>query len=213
MDITTILSTSTLSLKIFRQNFLKTYIPILKGTEDNFIRRSYFGGHTDYYQEYAENLHYYDINSLYPFAMCKPMPHKLIKYHNDLGNITLNNFFGYCLAEITTTPKNTLKTLLPYKHGGSTIFPTGTWIGVYFSEELLALQAYGYKVNLINGYEYSQVYLFNEYVDHFYNKKKNSTRATRFIAKMHLNQFMVYLVENKMLLKLLIFINMNYLNT
>jgi DNA polymerase type B, organellar and viral len=79
VDITTILSTSTLSLKIFRQNFLKTEIPILKGTEDSFIRRSYFGGHTDYYQEYAENLHYYDINSLYPFAMCKPMPHKLEK--------------------------------------------------------------------------------------------------------------------------------------
>jgi hypothetical protein len=41
---------------------------------------------------------------------------------------------------------------------------------------------------MISGYEYSQTLLFNKYVDHFYNKKKTATGATRFIAKMHLNQ-------------------------
>jgi len=178
IDITSILSTSTLSLKIFRQNFLESDIPILKGVEDNFIRKSYFGGHTDYYQDYAENIYYYDINSLYPFAMCQPMPHKLIKFHKDLNNITLNDFFGYCLAEVTT-PKNILKPLLPYKHNGKTIFPTGTWIGVYFTEELLAVQDYGYKINLINGYEYSQIYLFNKYVVHFYNKQKQKQKQKK----------------------------------
>lgn len=187
VDITSILSTSTLSLKIFRPNFQDVDISILKGSEDNFIRKSYFGGHTDYYKPYITNCYYYDINSLYPKAMCEPMPHKIIKYHNDLSNIKLNEFFGYCLAEITT-PKNILKPLLPYKHNGKTIFPTGTWIGVYFSEELLAVQKYGYQITLISGYEYSQIYLFNKYVDHFYNKKKKSTGASRFIAKMHLNQ-------------------------
>jgi hypothetical protein len=74
VDISSILSTSTLSLKIFRQKFLKINIPILKRIDDTFIRNSYFGGATDYYQLKTTNLYYYDVNSLYPFALMKPMP-------------------------------------------------------------------------------------------------------------------------------------------
>lgn len=187
VDIVKSLSSSSLSLKIFRTLFLKTDIPILKGTEDSFIRKGYFGGATDYYKAYAENLQYDDVNSLYPYAMLKPMPHKLIKFHKTMNNINLNDFFGFCLAEVET-PKNILKPLLPYKHKGKTIFPTGTWIGVYFSEELKAVLSHGYKINLIKGYEFSKIDLFTYYVNHFFNIKKNSVGAERWIAKMHLNQ-------------------------
>lgn len=79
VDICSILSTSTLSLKIFRSKYLKVNIPILKRREDTFIRQSYFGGATDYYKLRAENLYYYDVNSLYPFAMIKDMPFELIR--------------------------------------------------------------------------------------------------------------------------------------
>jgi hypothetical protein len=119
--------------------------------------------------------------------MCKPMPYKLIKKYNDMSHIKLENFFGFALAEITT-PKNILKPLLPYKYEGKTIFPTGRWVGVYFSEELKKVQSKGYKIKLIKGSEYSQINLFNKYVEHFYHKKKKSDGPKRFIAKMHLNQ-------------------------
>jgi hypothetical protein len=59
---------------------------------------------------------------------------------------------------------------------------------VYFSEELKAIVKYGYKVELIEGYACTKEYLFKGYVDHFYEQKKVSTGAERFIAKMHLNQ-------------------------
>ena len=55
--------------KIFRQKFLDTDIPIMKGSEDKFVRKAYFGGATDYYKAYGTDLKYYDVNSLYPFAM------------------------------------------------------------------------------------------------------------------------------------------------
>lgn len=44
-DITTVVSTSTLSLKIFRSKFQDKdlEIPILKRSENDFIRRSYLG--------------------------------------------------------------------------------------------------------------------------------------------------------------------------
>lgn len=94
VDICSILSTSTLSMKIFRSKFLNVDIPILKRLDDTFIRQSYFGGATDYYQLRAKNIYYYDVNSLYPFAMMKPMPFKLIKKIKVFSNnFNLNNFF------------------------------------------------------------------------------------------------------------------------
>ena len=105
-------------------------------------------------------MKYYDVNSLYPHKMCELMPYKLIKHHKDLTNYNLEDFFGFCLAEIYC-PKDIKIPLLPLKYKGKTIFPTGSWIGVYFSEELKAVTKYGYKINLINGYEFSKIDLFD----------------------------------------------------
>jgi len=129
IDICTILSTSTLSLKIYRTKFLKTWIPILTGMEDGFIRNAYFGGATDIYKAYGTNLHYYDVNSLYPHAMLKPMPHKISYFIKDMSNINLNDFFGFCEAKITT-PDNLVRPLLPFRTESRTILPIGNWTSV-----------------------------------------------------------------------------------
>lgn len=170
-DITSILSTSTLSLKIFRKMFLNFNILVIRGWIDNFIRRAYLGGATDYYKAFGENLKHYDINSLYPEGMKKLMPFQIIKNHQDLSNVKLDDFFGFCLAEVEC-PKNIKIPLLPHKYENKTIFPTGKWIGVYFSEELKAVKPHGYKITLIRGYEFSKINLFDKYVDHFFEKKK-----------------------------------------
>jgi DNA polymerase type B, organellar and viral len=191
VDITTVLSTSTLSLKIFRLRYLKHNIPTLKGSLDNFIRKGYFGGATDYYKAFATNLKYYDVNSLYPFAMSNPMPFEMIRYHHGMSFIKLENFFGFCLALIEC-PLNIKRPVLPYKHLGKTIYPNGTWLGVYFSEELKAVEKLGYKITLIKGYEFSKMNLFSTYINDFYTLKRNSVGPQRFIAKMHLNQLYGY---------------------
>lgn len=107
VDICSILSTSTLSLKIFRSKFLKVNITILKRRDDTFIRQSYFGGATDYYKLRAFNLFYYDVNSLYPFAMMKPMPNELIRKitFKEGDDFNLDNFFGFIKVKVTC-PKN-----------------------------------------------------------------------------------------------------------
>jgi hypothetical protein len=112
--ITTIYSSPTLSLKIFRSKFLSLSIPILFKNIDEFVRCGYYGGGTDYYKAFETNMKYYDVNSLYPQAMKKPMPLKLIKYHKNMQNIKLENFFGYVEVEVTC-PTNILKPLLPFK--------------------------------------------------------------------------------------------------
>lgn len=39
---------------------------------------------TDYYKAYINNGYYYYVNYLYPFAMLKSMPHKIIKFYKML---------------------------------------------------------------------------------------------------------------------------------
>jgi hypothetical protein len=188
VDISLSLSTSSLSLKIFRKHFLKHNIPILRNWIDNFIRKGYLGGSTDYFLAYIKNAKHYDVNSLYPSAMENPMPYEIIKEYKDMSNIKLEDVFGFFLAEIEC-PKDIIRPLLPYKYKGETIHPTGNWIDVYFSEELKAVSKYGYNIKLIRGYEFSKFYPFNEYVNEFYENKKNAkSPAEKLIAKMHLNQ-------------------------
>ena len=49
-----------------------------------------------------------------------------------------------------------------------TIYPTSSWLGVYFSKELKAVAQLGYQIKLINGYEFSKIDLFSDYVNTFF---------------------------------------------
>ena len=186
VDIATIWSTSTLSFKIFRQKFLDINIPTLTKKLDNIIRLAYIGGSTDYFFKYGENLKHYDVNSLYPKAMCNPMPIEFLG-ETEGTNVKLDNIFGFAEAKITA-PNNLDIPLLPFKIYNETIHPLGSWIGIYFTEELKAIAKYGYKIDLIKVYNFSKANIFLNYIKYFYNIKKNSIGALRFISKNHLNQ-------------------------
>jgi len=170
VDIASVWSTSTLSLKIFRQKFLKTDIPILSNKLDEIIRLSYIGGSTDYYIKYGEGLKHYDVNSLYPKAMCNPMPLEFLG-ESIGGNVKLEDTFGFVEARITT-PDNLTIPLLPFKVENETLHPLGSWMGIYFSEELKTIVKYGYKVEVIKVYNFSKGNIFNGYINFFYNIKK-----------------------------------------
>ena len=66
---------------------------------------------------------------------------------------------------------------------GKRIFSIGTWLVIYFSEELKTIQKDDYKLTLINGYEFTKIYMFIIYLEHFYYKKKYSLATIKFIAK------------------------------
>jgi hypothetical protein len=186
IDICDIVSTASLSLKIYRAHFLHDEIPLLTDFEEKFIRESYLGGATDYYKAKGENLHCYDVNSLYPYAMMQPVPHKVIGKHNDLSGVNVKDFKGFVLAKVTS-PEYIRNPIVALKYDGRTIYPKGTWYGVYFADYLAKAQDYGYKVDLIYGIEFSYKKLFEDYIKHFYEIKKNSTGSLRYLAKLQLN--------------------------
>jgi hypothetical protein len=128
VDLVSVYSTATLSLKIFRTMFQDQPIFILPYNIDSTIRDGYFGGGTDVYKAYAKNVYYYDVNSLYPFAMLNPMPYNILNNGKmiSLINRTLDSFFGFAYVKIVC-PIDMLRPVLPFHHDGKTIYPVGTW--------------------------------------------------------------------------------------
>lgn len=186
VELSNIVSISSLSLLIYRKKFMPQDIPYLYPSQDLFIRESYHGGSTDFYQRHAQNLYCYDVNSLYPYVMLKEMPFKATRslYGKE---IDLNTFFGFVLVKVIA-PKDLLRPVLIHQHEGRTIHPVGEWYGVYFSVEIKAAMAFGYKFEPVKGIEFTKAILFSDYVKHFYQiKKDNDGGPLRFISKLHLN--------------------------
>jgi hypothetical protein len=193
VDIESVYSTATLSLKVYRTHFLKEGIYILQASKDYFIRKGYFGGGTDVYKAYGKKLYYYDVNSLYPYAMLNPMPHEILNNGEriDLSDRSLDSFFGFAYVRIYC-PLKMERPVLPFHQGGKTIYPVGAWSGTYFSEELKAVEKLGYQITLIRGYEFSKIDLFSGFIHHFHEVKKNSTGVEREMAKLQLNNLYGY---------------------
>lgn len=55
---------------------------------------------------------------------------------------------GFLKVEVVS-PENIKIPLLPCKYLGKTIFPTGSWIGTYFTEELKAVLPMGYNLKFL----------------------------------------------------------------
>lgn len=168
IDITNCLTVSSMAMKIYRTHYYHSTYPIYRPQPNlvkaAFIRRGYYGGHTDVYKPYGKGLFYYDVNSLYPYAMLKPMPGGKPVWRGKLKGCDLEQLFGFVSAKVTC-PESLKVPLLPYKDPktGTLLFPTGTFTGVYFTEELeLALTLkVGYKVELNHGYRKKKVHSLN----------------------------------------------------
>ena len=76
LEMTEGLTISTLAKNKFFKYYLKnSKIPLINNNNlFNFIYSGYYGGITEVYKPFGENLTYLDVNSLYPFAAKNPMP-------------------------------------------------------------------------------------------------------------------------------------------
>jgi hypothetical protein len=196
VDIESKITLSSLALSLFRMKYYDASnwpIHIPNRNEDSFIRRAYYGGHTDIYKPYGEDLYYYDVNSLYPFVMKEfPMPGGVPVWHRDLGGKGLDSMFGFIEAYVVC-PKTIKKPFLPYRDKNNTlIFPTGEFVGVYYSEELKYARGLGYTVLPISGYLFERMESpFRDFVRSLFKSRlearKSGNEALSYVYKILMN--------------------------
>lgn len=198
VDITTCLTLSSLAMTVFRSCYYdpSTFpIHIPNRNCDMFIRSGYYGGHSDVYKPYGENLYFYDVNSLYPYIMkTYPMPGGEPVWHSDLSGRKLDDLFGFIEAYVEC-PQTIKNPFLPYRNpkNQTLIFPTGQFKGVYFSEELIHAKRIGYQIIPLSGYLFTKkdINPFDRFITETYAKrveaKKKGDNALVFIYKILMN--------------------------
>jgi hypothetical protein len=200
VDFTKYHTIPSLALGIYRSNFMKKeIIPSINSRLYKNIKQAYFGGICELYQPEMKNVYSYDVNSLYPFAMKSfPMPtgeplyvkgdlEAIKKYTNCKEEIP----FGFFNVKVKAP--NIDKPFLPLRirtpSGLRTIYPTGTWSGLYFSEEILNAMKNGYEFEFSDGFIFKKSYIFTEYINVLYKIKQNSEKNSTwyFISKLLMN--------------------------
>jgi hypothetical protein len=199
LQITDCLTIAKLAISILYFNYLNkenkiNSLPLInKPAIYNFIKLSYFGGITEVYKPFGENLFYYDINSEYPFVSKNAMPGNLVTYMelqdhevNNGKTLELENLFGYFYCKVKT--KNNYLGLLPLHINNNLVLCNGEFYGVWFSEELKFAKEHGYEIQVINGYHFNKVNnIFDKFVDNLYNIKLKEGGIVKSITKLILN--------------------------
>lgn len=187
------LTISGLAMKIYLNKYYNDNIPLInKPSIYKDIKQGYYGGITEVYKPSGENLFYYDVNSLYPYAALNDMPgltcEKLTyyKYNSDISE--LFGFF-YCRIE---SPKDLYLGLLPIRVNLGIEFPLGKWEGWYFSEQLKFAKENGYNIEVFKGYNFNREKdVFKSYVDKVYSIKSNPLNPSqKAMAKSLLNNLL-----------------------
>lgn len=178
IDHTRFLTIAGLAMRIWRNHDMpaNTVHQINQLVEHN-IRKSYTGGAVDVYiptNANNETLYLYDVNGLYPYVMAQcPMP--VGKPFAFIGDITINNPqpFGYFFCKITSPDyleHPILQRKIKTSEGPRTIAGLGTWTDWIFSEEMYNAMKYGYKFEILHGYEFAKGDIgFNKYMTDKYN--------------------------------------------
>lgn len=174
---------------------------------DNFYREAIYGGRCEVfkrkfkseqyekillgdinYDDVDDYLRALDKNSQYPEAMAFNL--------YPTGDEIYTHFFKSdklgiykCYVE---KPKNIKYPVLPDKNNKqkATNYNLFDGEGVYTSIDIIQARKYGYKIKILYGYYWSESdYIFKDYIDEFYEIKKNTPKGTPLynLAKLMMN--------------------------
>lgn len=178
------LTMSSLSLKIYRTRYYDSKmnkICIPNESKDRFVRSGYYGGVVELYKPHLINGWHYDVNALYPSVMKDnyyPTGEGVYIDKHLLKDICIDNFFGFLEVEVTST-NSYMPFLVKQDPIKGLVSPIGTWVGVYFSEEISYAMKFGYKFKILKALKYDKAILFHDFVSDMYKYRlkygKNSS--------------------------------------
>lgn len=154
---------------------------------DEYFRKAYYGGRVEVFTRKGENLNYYDVNSMYPWAMSA---HDFPYGATHRTRVREQGQLGVYTVEVTCPPMAI--PLLPHRRDGKLVFPTGKWVGTYASPELDEAERLGYSFRVVSGVAWrGAAKPFGAYVAKWHKVKQEAAasgdEALKFIAKLHLN--------------------------
>jgi hypothetical protein len=137
--------------------------------------KSYYGGRTECFRigDFKDEFYMLDINSMYPDVM------KNNKYPVELTDKETDYYIADCTVKVKFP-------CLPYRFNGKLCFPVGTFRGVWCSPEL---NLRGIEILEVHKKQYYKAaYIFSDYVDKFYELKKNGKNDFEILySKLMLN--------------------------
>lgn len=155
------------------------------GSREQDFRSAYFGGRTEVFNRYGEDLYYYDFHSMYPAVMRQEeFPSgELVR----TSKVKPNKKGIYKIR--WTSPDQNIPLLPSKTDEGKLLFPTGEdQTGWYYSPEVKQALEDGYDIEVIKGYYWTEKQkMFDDYIDHWYSIKQNSDGAMYPISKLFLN--------------------------
>lgn len=184
---------ASLALALFKNKYLEFDLDYEPEFTDLFFN-SYYGGRTEAFKIGKTNACYYDVNSMYPWAMLQKFPNP--KKFKTEKNISIPRFthltkFYEGLAYIKLFHVEHFFGFLPYKSNNKLLFPVGTFEGWYNLNEIrFALQHKVIEILEIKEIHYSTGILespFKNYVNVLYDIKNNSSGIEKTNAKLFLN--------------------------
>lgn len=165
---------SSLAFSAYIRNFKPVDIYI-DGNEDRVAisRLSYFGGRTECFRvgEYSNKFYLIDINSQYPFVMRNNYyPFRTFTVRTRVDQEMLGFLIQkYCVTAVVDL--NTSIPAFPYKIGGRTCFPVGTFTTTLSTPEIEYALNYGFITRVRKVVLHYRAKLFQSYVDYFYGKR------------------------------------------
>ena len=157
---------------------------------------SYHGGRTEIFKRMVQPRSMrLDINSMYPFAMCKPLP---VSHGMHVENPGLDYLLDECksgryVASIRAIVKVPPKYIgpFPYWNGTRLLFPTGEFETTINSPELLAVDSWKYVERVLEADFFRAEPFLENYSRKFYAAKleasRNKDRIGREYNKLLLN--------------------------
>jgi len=185
------------ALKTFKKYYLERTITFPKELVQ-YALASYRGGLVFPFKLLrGEYIYDYDINSLYPFSM---FSNYSIRYkdkvdsrisdddirHERLNYLLNVDFFG---KNNLIVPVRAVDKRLIFLNNAKDVWITG--------QEYLALKENGFDIIVNKGYAFYSYPIFKNYINHFYNLKKNSKGGKKLFYKLMLNSLYGKFGENR----------------
>jgi len=191
------LTAPSTALKTFKKYYLEKTITFPKDLIQ-YALASYRGGLVFPFKLLrGEYVYDYDINSLYPFSMFNNYS---IRYkgkvdsriqdddirHEKLNYLLNVDFFG---KNNVIVPVRAIDKRLVFLNNAKDVWITG--------QEYLALKENGFDIIVNKGYAFYSYPIFKNYINHFYNLKKNSKGGKKLFYKLMLNSLYGKFGENR----------------